>query len=104
MPEEPHFLPEPQRVLRLMLEAARSTVIVSEPIRNLTTSESRVLSWLGRRASATRGGDHSERLTRASLDALVRDANASVVACFEGPGGREVVYVLAAGSDIGNTS
>src|SRR6476620_10731768 len=43
-----HFLPDPSAIVNRMLQAAHKGVIIAEPIRNLATSKSRLLSFLGR--------------------------------------------------------
>jgi SAM-dependent methyltransferase len=90
-----HFLPEAGQIVDRMLAAARERVIVSEPIRNLATSRLPGVSLLGRRAADPGVGGHDERFTEATLDQLMRSY--PVRDAFLIPGGREKVYVLAAG-------
>ncbi|MFD5177613.1 methionine biosynthesis protein MetW [Nocardia sp. NPDC058379] len=89
-----HFLPEPDPVVRRMLEAAREQVIIAEPIRNLTTSSNRTLARLSGRFTDAGEGAQAHRFTRDTLDRALaryadRIASTSLIA-----GGREQLYVL----------
>jgi SAM-dependent methyltransferase len=92
-----HFLPEAGAILDRMLAAARDRVIVSEPVRNLATSGLPGVALLGRRAADPGVGSHAERFTEATLDELMARYRERTLAAFPIPGGREKIYVLAAG-------
>jgi SAM-dependent methyltransferase len=92
-----HFLPEPAAIVDRMLAAARDRVVVSEPVRNLSTSSLPGVARLGRRAADPGVGSHTERFTEATLDELMERYRGRVCAAFLIPGGREKVYVLSAG-------
>lgn len=92
-----HFLPDAGRIIDRMVQAATDRVIVSEPIRNLASSETPVIGWLGRRAADPGVGGHQQRFDEASLDALMDRYRPRVRNAFLIPGGREKVYVLDAG-------
>lgn len=89
-----HFLPDASPVVDRMLQAARKRVIIAEPIRNLATSDSRLLSLLGRLFTNPGVGEHSLRFTEASLADFFSGYASRVVECFPIAGGREQVYVL----------
>jgi SAM-dependent methyltransferase len=89
-----HFLPEAGAVLDRMLAAARESVIVSEPIRNLASSALPGVALLGRRAADPGVGGHAGRFTEATLDQLMEGHRGQVASAFKIPGGREKVYVL----------
>lgn len=91
-----HFLPRPERIIDRMLAAAADRVIVSEPIRNLASSEVPLIARLGRRAADPGVGGHAQRFTEATLEALMARYRERVVRSFPIPGGREWVYVLSA--------
>ncbi len=91
-----HFLPDAGRILERMLAAARERVIVSEPIRNLSTSDLPGVARLGRRAADPGVGGHAARFTEATLDELMAPHRGRVLASLAIPGGREKVYVLGA--------
>ena len=91
-----HFLPHPERILDQMLVAARDRVIVSEPVRNLASSDMPLLRLLGRSAADPGVGGHEQRFSEAMLDAFMERYRRRLVKEFEIPGGREKVYVLAA--------
>jgi SAM-dependent methyltransferase len=91
-----HFLPDAGRIVDRMLAAARKLVIISEPIRNLTSSTVPGVALIGRRAADPGVGGHAERFTEATLDQLMEDHRWPAVSVFTIPGGREKVYVLSA--------
>ena len=89
-----HFLPRAEAVVGRMLEAASRSVIVSEPIRNLTSSRFRGIRAIGRLATDPGVGHltSGRRFTEASLDELMNRYD--VRSTFLAPGGRDKVYVL----------
>jgi len=91
-----HFLPHAERIVDRMLAAANERVIVSEPVRNLASSDLAPLARLGRRAADPGVGAHAERFTEESLEALMARYRERILKSFPIPGGRERVYVLAA--------
>ena len=91
-----HFLPRPEGIIDRMLAAAGERVIVSEPVRNLASSELPVIAWLGRRAADPGVGGHAQRFTEATLQALMAGYRGRILRSFPIPGGREWVYVLSA--------
>lgn len=93
-----HFLPDASGVLERMLAAAKTKVIIAEPIRNLATSNSRFLSLMGRIFTNPGAGEHSLRFTEATLAQFFSKYASQVVARFTIAGGREQIYVLNAGS------
>jgi SAM-dependent methyltransferase len=90
-----HFLPNADRILDRMLAAARDRVIVSEPIRNLASSNLPGIGVLGRRAANPGVGGHADRFTAPTLDELMDRYRPRITSAFLIPGGREKVYVLA---------
>ena len=93
-----HFLPDPERILDRMLAAARERVILSEPVRNLASSDLPLIGRLGRSAADPGVGGHAQRFTETTLDALMARYRERILKSFPIPGGRERVYVLSAGS------
>ncbi len=91
-----HFLPRADRIVDRMLGAAGKRVIVSEPVRNLASSNMVMLSRLGARATDPGVGEHAQRFTEESLAALMARYRERILKAFPIPGGREMVYVLAA--------
>ncbi|MDQ6775900.1 MAG: class I SAM-dependent methyltransferase [Actinomycetota bacterium] len=92
-----HFLPDAAQVVDRMLAAARDRVIVSEPVRNLATSDLPGVALLGRRAADPGVGGHADRFTEATFDELMARYREQTLTAFPIPGGREKVYVLSAG-------
>lgn len=89
-----HFLPDAAPVVNRMLQAAQERVIIAEPIRNLATSDSRLLSLLSRLFTNPGVGEHNLRFTEASLADFFSAYASRVVRSFPIAGGREKVYVL----------
>ncbi|MFY9555186.1 MAG: methionine biosynthesis protein MetW [Blastocatellia bacterium] len=89
-----HFLPDASPVVDRMLQAAGKRVIIAEPIRNLATSDSRLLSLVGRLFTNPGVGEHSHRFTESSLADFFSTYASRVVQSFAIAGGREKVFVL----------
>ncbi len=89
-----HFLPDPGRVVDLLLAAARSLVIITEPVRNLANSDVKVVAMLGRRLTDPGTGEQARRFTEASLDAFMARYGALVVEAEPVAGGREKLIAL----------
>jgi hypothetical protein len=75
-----------------MLCVADRCVIISEPVRNLSSSTLPLLGTIGRRATDPGVGGHAHRFTETTLDQLM--AAFDVRAAFLTAGGRDKVYVL----------
>lgn len=91
-----HFLPDAEAIVKRMIVAARDRVIVSEPVRNLASSELPLIGALGRRAANPGIGGHGQRFTETTLDLLMQRHRPRVLKVFLIPGCREKVYVLDA--------
>lgn len=89
-----HFLPDAAPVVRRMMKAARKQVIIAEPVRNLTDSDSKVLSSLGRLFTNPGTGEQQLRFTEPSLSKFFSVYGSRVVDSFPIAGGREMLYVL----------
>jgi SAM-dependent methyltransferase len=89
-----HFLPRPEAIVGRMVDAASRSVVVSEPIRNLTCSRLPGLGAIGRRATDPGVGHRTSahRFTEDSLDGLMDRYD--VRAAFLAPGGRDKIYIL----------
>jgi len=88
------FLPDAETMLRRMRAAARRSVIVAEPVRNLASSRLRFVARLGAGGAATAQGAQPQRFDAGSLGALMAGLGEAVVFHAPAPGGREHVYVL----------
>ncbi|WP_040689301.1 class I SAM-dependent methyltransferase [Nocardia vinacea] len=91
-----HFLPEPAPVIDRMLAAAGKQVIIAEPIRNLATSDNRVLAAIGQRFTDAGDGAQARRFSEATLDAFFHGYEPRVVQRSVIAGGREKLFVLTA--------
>ena len=90
-----HFLPDPSPVMDRMLRAARRQVIVSEPIRNLSSSDSRLVALVGKLLTDPGVGNHTQRFNEASLDQFFLRYRSLVQQSFLVAGGREKLYILS---------
>lgn len=88
-----HFLPNAGPIISRMVAAARSAVIIAEPIRNLSDSRLRPLSWLARTITNP-GIEASQRFTEAKLTELFSQLDLVESKTFLIGGGRERVYVF----------
>ncbi|MFB8281604.1 class I SAM-dependent methyltransferase [Nocardia colli] len=91
-----HFLPEATPVLDRMLTAARKQVIIAEPVRNMASSDNRVLAAVGQRFTNAGDGVQAHRFTEPTLDAFFHPYESQVVRQELIAGGREKLYVLDA--------
>lgn len=91
-----HFLPDAAPVVERMLKAATREVIIAEPIKNLTGSNSPVLATLGRIFTNPGVGQQPHRFTEASLNEFFSAYAQQVERSFIIAGGREKVFVLRA--------
>ncbi len=91
-----HFLPDARPVLERMLRAAQVKVIVSEPIRNLTSSKNTLVAALARLMSDPGDGQSAHRFTEESIERFFASYASQVERTFLIPGGRERVVVLNA--------
>lgn len=89
-----HFLPDASNIVDRMLNAARKSVIIAEPVRNLTTSSSGLLSFIGRVLTNPGSGEQANRFNQKSLEAFFDRYQAYLRRSFPIAGGREVLYVL----------
>lgn len=95
-----HFLPSAEAMVRRMRAAARESVIIAEPVRNLASSRLGLVARLGAGAAATAAGAQPQRFGAESLAALLRGPEFVEAVAFHAavPGGREHLYVLRGGA------
>ncbi|MBV8812791.1 MAG: hypothetical protein JO033_29315 [Acidobacteriaceae bacterium] len=89
-----HFLPDPSRVVDQMIASAHKSVIISEPIRNLSTSRFAIVAFIARHAANPGSGGHTERFDLPSLDQFFAGYAPLVEHSLLAPGAREKIYVL----------
>lgn len=91
-----HFLPYAEAMVQRMRAAARGSVIIAEPVRNLASSRLGLVARLGAGAAATAEGAQAQRFDGESLAALLRGGFGDAVTFHAAvPGGREHLYVLS---------
>jgi hypothetical protein len=84
-----HFLPNPIPIISRILAAARSGLVIAEPIRNLTSSRLRPLSWLARTITNPGTGITGGRFTDETLNELFSNLDLEQAKTFLVAGGRE---------------
>ncbi len=87
------FLPDAASVVEKLLRAARRRVIITEPVRNLASSDNPVLRLIGRRLTQPEAGEgvyQADRFDQISLIALFQQFPAFERWC-KLPGGRELM-------------
>lgn len=89
------FLPDASHVIDRMLAAARKQVIVSESIRNLSSSRIPFVATVAKHLAGAVSGNHPARFTESTLDQFFGRYRDLVRQSFQIPGGRDKVYVLA---------
>ncbi|WP_117212723.1 class I SAM-dependent methyltransferase [Allorhizocola rhizosphaerae] len=89
-----HFLPDPGPVVDMLLAAARSLVIITEPVRNLANSDVKLVAMLGRRLTDPGTGEQASRFTEATLDAFMSRYSAHLAEATLIAGGREKLIAL----------
>ncbi|HKE25381.1 MAG TPA: methionine biosynthesis protein MetW [Bryobacteraceae bacterium] len=93
-----HFWPDAGPMLDRMLAAARRTVILAEPIRNLACSGLPLVAYLSRKLTDPGSGPQAARLTEKNLDELVGRHGQMLRQAFLAPGGREKIYMFDKGA------
>jgi hypothetical protein len=89
------FMPDHVQVVGRLLAAARQTLIISEPVRNLSSSRWALVRWIAKRSADPGSGHKAQRFDEASLDAFFaahyadRVQHQALIA-----GGREKIYCL----------
>lgn len=89
-----HFLPDPTCVAERMISAAGKSVIIAEPIRNLSAGSSAWLRNLAGRFSDPGTGQQHSRFTAETLDRFFARYTHHRVRSFVVPGGREKVFIM----------
>jgi hypothetical protein len=90
------FMPEHRQIVERLLAAARRTLIVSEPVVNLSTSRWALIRWIAKRSADPGSGDKPQRFDEASLDSFFRTHFADrIESSTVIEGGREKIYCLS---------
>jgi hypothetical protein len=90
------FLPNAAPIVEKMLLAARQRVIITEPVRNIASSDNPVLRLIGKRLTRPEEGNgvyQAHRFDQTSLKALFQQFP-TLEQTRELPGGREMMIVL----------
>jgi hypothetical protein len=89
------FMPDHAAIVGRLLAAARRRLIVSEPVRNLSSSPNPLIRWLAQRSADPGSGHKQQRFDEASLDAFFAEHYADAIEQSTLiPGGREKIYCL----------
>jgi hypothetical protein len=93
------FMPDHAAVVGRLRAAARHTLIVSEPVRNLSSSPHPLIRWIATRSADPGSGHKAQRFDETSLDAFFAEHYSQhVLQSALIPGGREKIYCLRGGA------
>jgi SAM-dependent methyltransferase len=94
-----HFLPDPRPIVDRMLAAARKSVLLAEPVRNLADSKNPFVVWLARKLTNPGTGDQASRFNPNLFEDFLDHYRAAerVVDSYPIAAGREQLCVLRAG-------
>jgi hypothetical protein len=93
------FMPDHAAVVGRLLAAARHTLIVSEPVRNLSSSPNPLIRWVATRSADPGSGHMAQRFDEVSFDAFIAEHFSDrVLQSALIPGGREKIYSLKGGA------
>ena len=90
-----HFLPDAAPIVKRMLNAAKKSLIITEPIRNVVDSKSLLIRRLAVLSSDAGTGPQAHRFTEQSLDGLLKGIVKRPIKSFQIAGGREKVYIVS---------
>jgi len=90
-----HFLPNPMPLVVRMLAAARTALIITEPIRNVADSTLPIIRWIIPLLTNPGVGPQPHRFTEQSLDSFLAGSFQTEVRAFLISGGREKIYRIA---------
>lgn len=89
------FMPDHAAIVGRLLAAARRTLIISEPVRNLSSSPNPLIRWLAQRSADPGSGHAQHRFDEQSLDAFfAQHYSGAIEHSALIPGGREKIYCL----------
>jgi hypothetical protein len=99
------FIPHHARIIEGLLGSARRSLIVAEPIVNLSTSASGWVRWLAQRSANPGDGHKAARFDAASLDAALRERFGDRIEYSAAiAGGRERLYCLRGKANEGGNA
>ncbi len=90
-----HFLPTPKPIVDRMFAAAKTALIIAEPIRNLSNFKLSVVRSLACFLTNPGVGAQPLRFTEYSFDKFIADSFHTSVRAFFVSGGREKVYRIS---------
>jgi SAM-dependent methyltransferase len=92
-----HFLPNPAPIVNRMRAAARDTVLIAEPIRNMADSTNPLFAWMGKKFTNPGTGEQAHRFNERLLDQffLPYIEQGAVRVALSIAGGREKLYILS---------
>src|SRR5262245_20981069 len=93
-----HFLPDDvSSVVEKMLRAAKQTLIIAEPVHNVSSSSFRLLARMAQRLAEAGDAPCPRRCSAGSWRAAVARTGVHLEWCFPIAGGRWCVYILGPG-------
>jgi hypothetical protein len=89
------FLPDVMPVIEQMYAACRQQVIIMEPVKTLSSSDSKILSWIAKRAANPGDGHKMHRFDESSFRSLLEDRFGSAVRFLENPSSRDMLAIIS---------
>lgn len=89
------FLPDALPTIESMYAACRQQVIIMEPVKTLSGSDSRLISWIAKRAANPGDGHKMYRFDETSFRSLLEDRFGSSVRFLEDPSSRDMLAVIS---------
>lgn len=91
------FIPQHNKIVEKMLDSTGNRVIISEPIKNLSTSNNPVISFIARRSADPGTGMKTNRFTEGSFRIFFQTNYDDLIERFKYvPGKRELLVILNA--------
>lgn len=89
------FIPKHKQIVDKLLDSASTKVIISEPIRNLSTSNNPIISFIAKKTTNPGTGSKPFRFTEETFRAFFRNNYNELIEKFKFvPGGRELIVIL----------
>jgi len=89
------FIPNHKEIVDKLLRVASNKVIISEPVRNLSTSKNPVISFIAKRSADPGTGHKTERFTESTFTEFFDNNYGKLIEKFKPiPGGRDLIVVL----------
>lgn len=94
------FIPEHKKIIEKLLYSASKNLIIAEPIRNLSDSKCKLISYFAKKAANPGTGDMEKRFNEKSLTEVFYQYGKQLKTRFKIDGGREMIGIFEIKSKI----